>query len=95
MKIGNYLIVDNAAVYVAECICEKLSKVCNDTQVNLRFLPAYFPELNPCELVFSIMKHHLRYWRGSDRFWLEIINTASTITYEQMACFYEHCLNVE
>ena len=53
-------LVDNAAVHAAEAIHDEISSICNTSGVNLRFLPAYSPELNS-----SIMKHHLRYWKAS------------------------------
>jgi len=31
--------------------------------VHLIFLPAYSPELNPCELVFNVVKAHVRNYR--------------------------------
>ena len=89
---GDILVVDNASVHVAEEIQEALLQLCQAAGVSLRLLPTYSPELNPCELVFGLMKTHLRYWRGSSRFWLEILNAASVVTYEQMLSFYKYCL---
>ena len=89
---GDYLIVDNASVHVSDEISEELDNILEAAGVNMRLLPTYSPELNPCELVFSVMKSHLRYWRGSHRFWLEIIHAASKVDYAKVLSFYSHCI---
>ena len=55
------------------------------------FLPKYSPEFNPCELVFQVMKQHLRYWRGFETFVNEILKSAAHITYYDMIAFYAKC----
>ena len=89
---GDYLIVDNASIHVSDEIAEELDHILDSSGVTMRLLPTYSPELNPCELVFSIMKSHLRYWCGNNRFWLEIIHAASKVTYTEVVSFYSHCL---
>jgi transposase len=93
LTAGDFLIVDNATVHLSDETHQALFTICNAANVSFKLLPTYSPELNPCELVFSIMKHHLRYWRGTERFWLEIIIAAASLTYEQVFSFYSHCLN--
>jgi transposase len=46
-------------------------------QVRLAFLPAYSPELNPCELVFSLIKQDIR---------------NLMVTREHLQAWYLHCL---
>jgi len=89
---GDYLIFDNASIHVADEIIEALLEVCNSRGVIPIRLPAYSPELNPCELVFSFMKKWLRSWRGEERFWIEILNSAAHISFENMVALYCHCL---
>ncbi len=90
---GDILILDNASIHFAEEICDDLVAMLAESGVALRFLPTYSPELNPCEIVFSKMKSQLRYWRGDDRFYMEVLKAASSITYANMLAFYRHCLN--
>ena len=90
---GDVLVVDNnASVHVSEEIQEALLVLCDASGVTIRLLLTYSPELNPCENVFGLMKHHLRFWRGSSRFWLEIVNAAAMVTPEHINSFYNHCL---
>ncbi len=89
---GDILILDNASIHFAEEISDDLLTMLDESGVSLRFLPTYSPELNPCEIVFSKMKSQLRFWRGDDRFYMEILNAAASITYADMVAFYTNCL---
>ena len=44
---------DNAAVHTAANIQDFLLRVVEEWGVEIKFLPTYSPELNPCELVFA------------------------------------------
>jgi hypothetical protein len=57
LTAGDYLILDNAPVHTG-CGSQILKCVFDFFGVNLVFIPAYSPELNPCELVFSVVKQH-------------------------------------
>ena len=92
LKPGDYFIVDNAQVHVAEEILEELVQELGSAGVQMKMLPTYSPELNPCEQVFARMKNHLRHWRGDQRFLYEIIKAGSLVTYSQVVGFYNHCL---
>jgi hypothetical protein len=41
------------------------------------------------------MKKYLRYWRGHNDFWFEIINAASQLLYENVVSFYSHCVQLK
>jgi transposase len=60
------LVVDNAAVYTGKDFAEVLDDILVFFQVRLAFLPAYSPELNPCELVFSLIKQDIRNLMGGE-----------------------------
>lgn len=90
---GDFLIVDNCSIHFAEEYREDLLAILDEAGVQLRFLPAYSPELNPCELVFSGVKNHLRHWRGGGRFWAEIFIALANVTYVNMIAWYKHCIN--
>ncbi len=93
LRTGDILIVDNAQVHLAAEILEELTKELNQAEITMRTLPTYSPELNPCELVFGLMKTHLRNWREEERFWLEILFAASQVTYRQVLSFYSRCIS--
>jgi len=48
---GDYLILDNAPVHHGEESAAFLMDILEYFSVKLVYLPAYSPELNPCELV--------------------------------------------
>lgn len=89
---GDILILDNAKVHLAESIRDDVEAMLLVTGVAMMFLPAYSPELNPCELVFSIVKNKLRTCRGDERLWVEAQVAFQAITHEQVLAEYKHCL---
>ena len=89
---GDYLLIDNAPVHLGEEIQTELMQILSEAEVTLCRLPTYSPELNPCELVFGLMKNHLRNWRGSDKFWMEIIKSVALVDYKTMVSFYSKCI---
>ena len=90
---GDLLIVDNAAIHIAEEIFSELIAMLANHGVEMKTLPTYSPELNPCELVFGTIKNHMRHWRGHDRFFLEIIKSASCVSYTHVLSYYTKCVN--
>ena len=63
---------DNASIHFAAEVALPLSELFDTAGVRLVFLPAYSPELNPCELVFAQVKNGLRRRRRGDGtpFWV-------------------------
>ena len=57
---GDILVLDNAKVHFAESIKAVAEALLYATGVEMMFLPAYSPELNPCELIFGLVKAELR-----------------------------------
>jgi len=90
---GDYLILDNAAIHGSMATWNMLQLVLQVFGVNLRFLPAYSPELNPCELVFAKVKRCIRGQRryGSYIF-RETIKAVATVTARDMFGWYKHCI---
>lgn len=58
--------------------------------VTLVFLPAYSPELNPCELANNMIKTHTRYHSQTRCLWFEIAVGLSKIDYLKVWSFYTH-----
>jgi len=96
LQNGDFLLVDNACVHGgAETLTELLS-VLENAGVQLRYLPKYSPELNPCELVFNVMKHYLRYKRnGRFPIWIEVLRSISRISCSMLVAFYYECISLK
>ena len=56
IKPGDYVIMDNASFHKGEDILEIAEK----HQINIIYLPAYFPDLNPIEKFWANFKRNLR-----------------------------------
>jgi len=89
---GDYLIVDNATVHDGKESREFFEDLLRTAGVTLIFLPAYSPELNPCELVFNHIKQHLQNYRSGMKFWLEICKSLIQVTHPDVYNFYKHCI---
>ena len=89
---GDYFIVDNASVHYGSDAFPYLCDLLDGVGVKLIFLPKYSPELNPCEEVFSLVKGHLHCYRGTARFWQEIIKSLSTVTFRHVYQFYKNAI---
>jgi len=89
----DYLILDNARVHVASESFLLVKALLLVYEVKLIYLPAYSPELNACELVFNVMKHHLRNSRTPNTPILtDITKSLATIDKEMMKKFYVKCI---
>lgn len=92
---GDILIVDNASVHGGAASREVLEELLDIYGVQLAFLPAYSPELNPCEFVFSIVKRHIRENRDnltSQHIYQETMEALATVTNQHLFAFYSHCI---
>jgi hypothetical protein len=89
---GDFLIVDNSSVHSGSDAFPVLMQVLEAAGVSLIFLPKYSPELNPCEEIFALVKHHLRCWRGKAHFWLEIIHAFAQVPFMKVFKFYENAI---
>ncbi len=63
---GDVLIMDNASVHVGRDTFGMIVDTLDSLNVRLFLLPAYSPELNPCEFVFAFIKQNLRATRNSN-----------------------------
>ena len=90
---GDYFLIDNASVHTAKDSFLLIHDACQNARVTLVLLPAYSPELNPCEAVFNKLKGYLRYHRvRSEPIWLSVIQGLATVTKQNMQRWYYHCL---
>jgi transposase len=88
------LIVDNAAVHYGTDIYEIVIFALESVGAKLIFLPAYSPELNPCELCFAIVKQYIRrrLLNQDIPIWAKVIFAISKISTEMLEHFYFHCI---
>jgi len=95
LTVGDYLVIDNAPVHGSDESIEFLLAVMNAFGVKLVFLPKYSPELNPCELVFNVVKNHLCYHKNDQvPLWVEVIVALAKIDIAKMINFYDNCLSL-
>ena len=72
---------------------EILDDLLTASNVKLVYLPAYSPELNPCELIFAQVKRNLREHRMSAiPLWFDISVSFATVTLENVIQYYKKCL---
>lgn len=90
---GDVLICDNAKVHCAHDIQELLLRVVDEWGVQIKFLPTYSPEFNPCELVFALVKNLLRSKIGVDDFHTEILLAFAKVSSESLIEFYRHAID--
>ena len=93
LKHGDFLILDNASVHRGKATFPLINKLLLRKGVRLLFLPRYSPELNPCELVFSTVKHRLRCNRDPKKdFLLELVKAFTKITHITLKKMFGKCI---
>jgi len=92
---GDFLVVDNCAIHAGEDTSDVLFDLLDAAGVKLVFLPKYSPELNPCELIFGILKNYLRFNRGKDKFDKEILFALSLISRYTVMSAYFDCIWID
>lgn len=91
LVMGDYLILDNVGIHI------KGAYILHDTLINyginLRFLPKYSPELNPCELIFAQIKSYMRNNRRSVPIEEDLIAAIPHIHRDHVWNYYRHCID--
>merc|ERR1712194_957582 len=86
----DYLILDNVHAADTKAYVQALLDYHG---VKLRFLPAYSPELNQCELFFAEVKRRLRTEpRLFQSFWREALRHFACIPHRMVNSYYKYCL---
>jgi len=93
LKPGDYLVADNSSVHVALDSYPLLQEIFDYFGVTLVKLPAYSPELNPCELCFSKIRLFLRHHNVSGTMMERVVEAAIGISHENIFKWYKHCIN--
>ena len=92
LTAGDYLIMDNARVHHGGEAAPIVKRLLAAAGVQLIYLPAYSPELNPCELVFGYVKGGMNVSRGLEQMWEEALRRFAAVTPAQMDSLYKHCI---
>lgn len=77
---GDILIMDNATVHHGDDTFLEIMEVLKFKNISLYLLPTYSPELSPIELIFNVVKHHIRHRRIKPSLKDAITDAISTIT---------------
>jgi len=92
LKSGDFLVCDNASVHGGLQTIEVLLAFVHSYGIELLYLPAYSPELNPCELVFAQVKRHLREYRDQRISLMVDIEIAfALVTTDNLMHYYHKC----
>lgn len=107
LKAGDILVMDNASVHTGNEHQQRFRDMLRDAGVEFALLPTYSPELNPCEFVFSRIKHFIRspqavmfdQERGQDvvngNFDQLISVSTNLISKDSLAETYRHCRELD
>lgn len=90
---GDVLVLDNASVHVGKETQELALQLLESNGIQLLYLPTYSPELNPCELVFGLVKNLLRNFQTDSVLWKELLAALLTVSRDTLASFYARCLS--
>jgi transposase len=72
LKTGDTLVIDNWGKHLGDKIMEPLLELCIIMEIHFCLLAKYSPELNPCKLIFALVKDKLQQHRGHAEFWIEM-----------------------
>jgi hypothetical protein len=87
---GDVLIMDNAAIHVAAL--PHLNPILADAGVTLRLLPTYSPELNPCELIFAMIKQRMRSMSTDLTLFQKLVVAAAYVETPTVVDCYRRCI---
>lgn len=95
LQRGDFFVVDNASIHFGGETRPYLTRILNHHGVRYLFLPTYSPELNPCELVFNVVKQYIRNHRVLfDQIPQLLLCALASIPHSHLVKFYDKCVNV-
>lgn len=94
LRRGDILVVDNAALHSGQDTYLYVRTMLQLNGITLIFLPTYSPELNPCELCFSIIKNFIKEARieGGDLYFKMLLGI-NKVERDILINFYRHCIH--
>jgi transposase len=92
LKAGDILVMDNLSAHKDSQVLDLLKRA----GVTVRFLPAYSPDFNPIERMWSKVKALLRKAeaRTNEAFLLAIGDALSQVTQKNATHWFAHCGNI-
>ena len=84
--------LDNAKIHHGSDAMPVVKSLLDVKGVRLLYLPAYSPELNPCDLVFGHVKQRMTTSRGIDPMCIEALRWFAEVSPALMNSFYRHCI---
>jgi hypothetical protein len=90
---NDILVCDNASVHFSAELQEATLFILASAGARIIFLPAYCPELNPCELVFNTTKQWLGEYGGILPLKQEVHLAFEQVSYWNIISFYHRCLH--
>jgi hypothetical protein len=89
---GDMLVLDNAPIHVADNMLTILLDALRAVGADFVRLPAYSPELNPCEPVFGLLKEKLRHNAFPNLALVDrLVEALRTVSFDNVMAFYRHC----
>ena len=96
LERGDHLVMDNASIHHGAATIDMLQRLFDAAGIHPIFLPAYSPELNPCELVFAMVKNQVRgIPRSSDGFMSDLAKAFAKVNILNVANMYHKCTTLE
>ena len=92
LREEDVLVIDNASPHHGAESWSYIEDLLEAANVTIIFLPAYSPELNPCELVFGAVKRHMRNSSSDDSLFDRLLNGLAVVSRENMINYYRHCI---
>lgn len=94
LRRGDFLVCDNASIHGGLETCTTLFTFLRVCGIEMVYLPAYSPELNPIELVFAQVKRFIR--ENKQKFkrlplWSLIALGFAMVTEENIDAYYRKC----
>jgi hypothetical protein len=88
---GDMLVLDNAPIHVADNMLTILLDALRAIGADFVRLPAYSPELNPCEPVFGLLKEKLRHNAFPNMALIDrLVAVLRTVSFANVMAFYSH-----
>lgn len=89
---GDTLILDNASIHTARDVQPLLRALGVAVGFRIVRLPTYSPELNPCELIFGIVKTALSRYAATQNVVVEVILALARILPRHVYKIFVHCI---
>jgi len=91
LERGDYLILDNASIHGGSESLPALNSLLVAAGIQMVYLPAYSPELNPFELVWGFLKRKMQDLYFNDQLHTALHKSLLHLSQQTINKFYRHC----